>query len=139
VPAGVPAAAVPETRDMPDEDLVRAQGMTVGAPRGRLGDPLPVGRPHQIAQHGNSLVTRAPGFELRSHLRPQRSRHPGVDLVRMRLCVVQSRLRWTTKSPPRWGSREGANWAAVGSRIAAASAVALTSARHQGIGWRAAQ
>ena len=43
----------------------------------------------------------------------------------MRLCVVQSRLRWTTKSPPRWGSREGANWGAV-VRIAAASAVTLT-------------
>ena len=46
----------------------------------------------------------------------------------LRLCgyvVLQSRLRWTTKSPPRWGSREGANWGAV-VRIAAASAVTLT-------------
>ena len=52
--------------------------------------------------------------------------HPGGLILR--LCgyvVVQSRLRWTTKSPPRWGSREGANWGAV-VRIAAASAVTLT-------------
>jgi len=48
-----------------------------------------------------------------------------VDLAALRLCVVQSRLRLTTKSPPRWGSREGANWGAV-VRIAAASAVTLT-------------
>ena len=72
------------------------------------------------------LVTRPPGSELLKHLRAQRSRHPGE--VILRLCgyvVLQSRLRWTTKSPPRWGSREGANWGAV-VRIAAAPAVTLT-------------
>ena len=43
----------------------------------------------------------------------------------MWLCVVQSRLRLTTTSPRRRGSREGAEWGAV-ERIAAASAVTLT-------------
>ena len=40
VPGGVPAA-VAEARHMADEDLVRAEGVAVGASRRWVGDPLP--------------------------------------------------------------------------------------------------
>ena len=40
VPGGV-SAAVAEARDMTDEDLVRAQDVTVWASRRWVGDPLP--------------------------------------------------------------------------------------------------
>jgi hypothetical protein len=39
-PCGVPAAMT-EAGDVPDEDLVRAEGVPVGASSGRVGDPLP--------------------------------------------------------------------------------------------------
>jgi hypothetical protein len=40
VPAGVSPAAVAEASDVTDEDLVRAERMSVGASRRRVGDPL---------------------------------------------------------------------------------------------------
>jgi hypothetical protein len=51
----VAATAVTETGDMPDEDLVGAKWMPARTPCWRAGDPLAVGRPHQIAQHAASL------------------------------------------------------------------------------------
>jgi hypothetical protein len=51
MPAGVPNAAVAEARDMPDEDLIRTEGMTVGAAVRWGGDPLAGGRPDEIALH----------------------------------------------------------------------------------------
>lgn len=41
VPACVAAAAVTEAGDVTDEDLLRAEGVPVGASAGRSGDPLP--------------------------------------------------------------------------------------------------
>ena len=43
MPAGVSAAGVSEAGDVPDEDLVRAQRMSVGASAGWLGYPPTVG------------------------------------------------------------------------------------------------
>ena len=37
MPGRVPTTAVTEAGDMPDEDLVRAEGVTVGASAGRTG------------------------------------------------------------------------------------------------------
>lgn len=45
--SGVSAAAVAEAGDLPDEDLVRPEGVPVA----RVGDPLPGRRLHQLAQH----------------------------------------------------------------------------------------
>jgi hypothetical protein len=41
MPAGVPAATVSEADDVSDEDLVRAEGVPVGAACWWVGDPLP--------------------------------------------------------------------------------------------------
>jgi HK97 family phage major capsid protein len=49
-PGGVPAA-VSEAGDVPDEDLIGAEAVPVGASRRRVGDPLPVRGLHQLAQH----------------------------------------------------------------------------------------
>jgi hypothetical protein len=46
------SAAVTEARDVADEDLIRAEWMTVGAARRRVGDPLPGRGVNQLAQHG---------------------------------------------------------------------------------------
>jgi len=51
VPAGVPAAAVTQAGDMPDENLSRAEYVTVGAVGGWLGYPLPVGRSDELTLH----------------------------------------------------------------------------------------
>jgi hypothetical protein len=51
MPAGVSATAVTEAGDMPNEDLIRAEQVTVGAVGGRAGDPLPGHRLQQLAQH----------------------------------------------------------------------------------------
>ena len=51
VPAHMPAAAVPEAGDMPDEDLVRAEWVSVRATRRRAGHPLAIRRLKKIAQH----------------------------------------------------------------------------------------
>jgi hypothetical protein len=49
VPAGVPATAVPETRDVSHENLIRADRVPVRASCWRVGDPLPGGGLHQFA------------------------------------------------------------------------------------------
>ena len=59
MPTGVPATAVSEAGNMPDEDLAGSERVAVGTSRGRPGDPPAVRRPLQIAQHGTSLVTHA--------------------------------------------------------------------------------
>ena len=51
VPGGVSAAAVTEAGDVADEDLVRAEGVPVGASAGCFGHPLAFGRPDEIALH----------------------------------------------------------------------------------------
>ena len=51
MPAGVPAAAVAEAGDMPDEDLIRAERMTVWTPGGWPGNPLAVRRLNKLAEH----------------------------------------------------------------------------------------
>jgi hypothetical protein len=51
VPAHMPAAAVPEAGDMPDEDLVRAEWVSVRATRRRAGHLLAIRRLKKIAQH----------------------------------------------------------------------------------------
>ena len=51
MPGRVPTTAVTEAGDMPDEDLVRAEGVTVGASARRTGDPFAVGRLDQLAEH----------------------------------------------------------------------------------------
>jgi hypothetical protein len=45
-------ATVTEAILMADEDLAGAEDVPVGAARGRVGHPLPVRCPHQLAQHG---------------------------------------------------------------------------------------
>jgi hypothetical protein len=42
MPAGVPAAAVSQTDNVPDEDLVRAEVVSVGAATRRFGHPCAV-------------------------------------------------------------------------------------------------
>ena len=54
------AAAMTEAGDMPDEDLVRAEGVTVGASARRTGDPFAVGRLDQLAEHSSEHMLRAP-------------------------------------------------------------------------------
>jgi hypothetical protein len=49
-PRGVPAA-VTEAGLVAEQDLVRAEGVTVGAARRWLRDPLPGRGLHQLAQH----------------------------------------------------------------------------------------
>ena len=51
MPACVNAAAVAEAGDVPNEDLVRASGMSVRASGRRVGDPLPGRGLHELAQH----------------------------------------------------------------------------------------
>ena len=51
VPADVSASAVTQAGDVPNEDLIRGDGMTVGAPLRPTGDPLAIRCPHQIPQH----------------------------------------------------------------------------------------
>ena len=41
--------------DNSDEDLIRAEGVTVRASGRRVGDPLPGRRLHQLAQRDDSL------------------------------------------------------------------------------------
>ena len=55
MPTRMPASAVAEACDVTDEDLIRAERVTVRAATRWAGDPLPVRGLHQIAQHGNSL------------------------------------------------------------------------------------
>jgi hypothetical protein len=52
VPAGVPASAVAEAGDVPDEDLVRDEWVPVRAKGWRPGDPLPVRRLPLTPQRG---------------------------------------------------------------------------------------
>ncbi len=42
VPAGVSTAAVTQADDVPDENLIRAEGVPVGTAGRRSGDPLTV-------------------------------------------------------------------------------------------------
>ena len=58
MPGRVPTTAVTEAGDMPDEDLVRAEGVTVGASARRTGDPFAVGRLDQLAEHGPEHMLR---------------------------------------------------------------------------------
>jgi hypothetical protein len=51
MPAGVPASAVSEAGDVADEDLVRAEWVSVGTMCRRAGDPLPGRGLYQLAQH----------------------------------------------------------------------------------------
>ena len=46
-------AAVPEAGLVADQDLVGAERVPVRASRWRVGDPIPGGRLHQLAQHPN--------------------------------------------------------------------------------------
>jgi hypothetical protein len=46
---------------MADEDLIRAEGMAVGAARWWSGHPAPVRRLHQITQHTSSIKPTALG------------------------------------------------------------------------------
>jgi hypothetical protein len=48
MPTGVPATAVAKAGDVSDEDLVRAESVTIRTPRRQAGDPLAVGRLHQL-------------------------------------------------------------------------------------------
>ena len=57
MPGGVPATAVTEAGDMPDEDLVRAECVPVRAVARRPGDPLAVRGLHQLAQHLRQRMT----------------------------------------------------------------------------------
>ena len=59
MPTGVPTAAVSEAGDVPNEDLIRAEAVSVWAPGRRVGDPLPGRGLQQLTQHD-------------SHLRPYR-------------------------------------------------------------------
>ena len=49
MPTGVPAAAVTEAGDVADEDLIRAEWVSIRASRRRAGHPLAVGRLHKVA------------------------------------------------------------------------------------------
>lgn len=51
VPGGVSAAAVAEARDMPDEYLIRTEGMSVGASARWLGHPLAVDGPDELTSY----------------------------------------------------------------------------------------
>ena len=55
-PCGV-SAAVAETGLMPYEDLVGSECVSVRAMRGRVGDPVPGRRLHELAQHNYKPMT----------------------------------------------------------------------------------
>ena len=50
-PRNVAAPAVSKADDMSDEELIRAKSVPIWATGRWSGDPLPVGRLHQLAQH----------------------------------------------------------------------------------------
>ena len=54
MPARMTSADVTEARDVADEDLIRAEWMTVGASHWWVGDPVPGRRLHQLAQHART-------------------------------------------------------------------------------------
>ena len=56
MPAGVSAAAVSEAGDVPDEDLIRPEGVAVGAACRWVGDPPPSRGLYQFAKHDKRLV-----------------------------------------------------------------------------------
>jgi hypothetical protein len=59
MPAGVSAAAVAEAGGVPDEDLIRAEGVAIQAAGGRLGDPLAACSADQLALvHGPTAYRR---------------------------------------------------------------------------------
>ena len=57
-PGGVPAA-VTEAGDMSDEDLVRAEGVPVGAAGWWLGYPLPSGISDEVSDDGHTSRVEA--------------------------------------------------------------------------------
>ena len=62
MPRGVSAAAMAEAGDMPDEDLVRAEGMSVGASGRWLGHPFTVGGLDELTLvHASNLVLTTDG------------------------------------------------------------------------------
>ena len=62
VPSGVSAAAVAEAGDMPDENLIRAEGMSVGAFARWLGHPFTVGGlDERTLVHASNLVLTTDG------------------------------------------------------------------------------
>jgi hypothetical protein len=76
----VPATAVTEAGDMPDEDLIRAERMTVQTPDWRTGDP-PAGRVHQIAQHACKPSRPQRGAARPGHLSDIGQRRSSVGLA----------------------------------------------------------
>ena len=54
MPTGVPASAVAEASDVPNENLIRAEVMAIGAPRRRVSDPLPRRGLYRLAQLAKS-------------------------------------------------------------------------------------
>ena len=74
---GVSAAAMAEAGDVPDEDLVRAEAVRIGASRRWVGDPLPGRRLNQLAQHGLEPTTHQRGVVLENEYRPTRATSGG--------------------------------------------------------------
>jgi hypothetical protein len=75
MPARVAAAAVSEAGDVPDEDLIRAEGVSVRAPGRRAGDPFSIGGLHEVAQHIQKLKFGA------RHMCPRREMGLAVTAV----------------------------------------------------------
>ena len=59
MPGGVSTAAVAEAGDMPDEDLIRAEGVPVGAAGWWLGYPLPSGISDEVSDDGHTSRVEA--------------------------------------------------------------------------------
>ena len=65
VPAGVSAAAVAEGRDVPDENLIRAERVPYLAAARWPGDPLAINNPNKFALMQRRQASRGPD-DLRS-------------------------------------------------------------------------
>jgi hypothetical protein len=103
MPAGVSPAAVSEAGDVPDEDLIRAEAVSVGASRRWVGDPLPGRRPHQFAQHIHKRMTVCRfvswwrwSAERRSYRLGQRSRFGSAPRTASYDKVIESTVRTFT-------------------------------------------
>jgi len=57
MPAGVPAAAVAEAGDMPDEDLIRAERVAVRAATRWPGNPLAIRGLRKVTEHDSQPRT----------------------------------------------------------------------------------
>jgi hypothetical protein len=66
----VSAAGVFEVGDMPNEDLIRAERVSVRTAARRAGHPLAIRGLHKVAEHTSTLIARPAAGECHSTRRP---------------------------------------------------------------------